>query len=104
MLSSALLSSTTASIPKLSSTPQAFAKNTTMKDMTIDTASILIVAPSGRARDDTSLGTPSSSAHRLLIGSVAELEQVPNAFSAAGRTLAKNVPALHRPKTFTMPP
>ena len=29
MLSSALLSSTTASIPKLSSTPQAFAKNTT---------------------------------------------------------------------------
>ena len=38
-----------------------------------------------------------------MIGSVAELEQVPNAFSAAGRTLAKNVPALHRPKTLTMP-
>ena len=37
-----------------------------------------------------SLGTPMSSAHRLLMGRVAELEQVPKALRAAGMTLVKN--------------
>ena len=104
MLSRVLLNRTTTSIPKLTSTPQALAKNTIMKDMTIDTASMLMVAPRGSAREDISLGTPSPSAHRLLMGSVAELEQVPKAFSAAGITLAKKVRTPHFPMILTSPP
>ena len=72
--------------------------------MTMDTASILMVAPRGRAREDISLGTSSSSAHRLLIGRVAELEQVPKALSAAGRAALKNAFTPHLPRTFTKPP
>ena len=104
ILSRVLLSSTTASMLKLISTPQALAKNTIIKDMTTDTASMLMVAPRGRAKAEISLGTPSSSAQRLLIGRVAELEQVPNALRAAGMTLAKKVRILHFPRSFTMPP
>ena len=89
ILKSVLLSNTIASIPKLTGTPQAFAKNTIIKDIRMDTASILIVAPRGKAMEEISLGTSSSSAHLLLIGSVAELEQVPKAFRAAGITVAK---------------
>ena len=47
ILSSVFDNNTIASIPKFISTPQAFAKNTIIKDIRIDTASILIVAPSG---------------------------------------------------------
>ncbi len=104
MLSRVLLNSTTASSPKLISTPQALAKNTIMKLIRIDTASMLIVAPSGSAREDTSLGTPISSAQRLLMGRVAELEQVPKALSAAGITLVKNCPTPYFPSSLTMPP
>ena len=65
--------------------PHALAKNMIMNDITIETASILTVAPSGIAILEIWLETPSSfSTQLLLIGMVAELEQVPNAFSAAG--------------------
>ena len=68
------------------------------------TASILMVAPRGSAREDTSLGTPMSSAQRLLMGRVAELEQVPKALRAAGMTFVKNSTTPYRPSSFTMPP
>ena len=70
----------------------------------MDTASMLIVAPSGNASEEISLGTSSSSAQRLLIGSVAELEQVPNAFKAAGKIVTKNFLILHFPSVLTIRP
>ena len=72
-------------IDTLTLTPHAFAKNMIMNDITIETASILTVAPSGIAILEIWLETPSSfSTQLLLIGMVAELEQVPNAFSPSG--------------------
>ncbi len=63
-----------------------------------------MVAPKGSAREETSLGTPISSAQRLLMGRVAELEQVPKALSAAGMTLEKNCRTPYLPSSLTMPP
>lgn len=69
----------------LTSTPQALAKNTIMNDNTMETASMLTVAPRGIAILVILSDTPiSSSMHCLLRGMVAELEQVPKAFKAAG--------------------
>lgn len=69
----------------LTSTPQALAKNTIMNDNTMETASMLTVAPRGIAILVILSDTPiSSSMHCLLRGMVAELEQVPKAFRAAG--------------------
>ena len=104
MESRVLDSITTTIMPKVISTPQALAKNTTMKDMMMDTASMLMVAPRGRAREEISLGTPISSAQRLLMGMVAALEQVPKAVMAAGSTDLKNFPAGYLPRNLTIPP
>ncbi len=72
--------------------PHAFAKNMIMKDIRMDTASIFTVAPRGIAILVILLETPiPSSIHCLLIGIVAELEQVPKAFSAAGIIVFKNL-------------
>ena len=76
-----------------------------MNDITIETASILTVAPSGIAILEIWFETPSSfSTQLLLIGMVAELEQVPNAFSAAGMIARKNLNGLVFPRNFTAPP
>ena len=50
------------------------------------------------------MGTPMLSAQRLLMGRVAELEQVPKALRAAGMTFVKNSTTPYRPSSFTMPP
>ena len=82
--------------------PQALAKNMIIKDITMDTASMLTVAPSGIAILVIWLETPiSSSIHCLLIGIVAELEQVPNAFSAAGMIALKKRIGLSLPRILT---
>ena len=101
MESRVLLSITVIIMPSVTSTPQALAKNTIMKDIRIDTASMLMVAPSGSASEEISLGTSMSSAHRLLMGRVAEEEQVPKAFSAAGSTFLKNWPTGYLPMPLT---
>ena len=89
----------------LTLTPHAFAKNIIIKDMTMETASIFTVAPSGTAILEIWLDTPSSSStHRLLIGIVAELEQVPNAFRAAGRIARKKRIGFTFPSTFAAVP
>lgn len=85
--------------------PHAFAKNIIMKDIRIDTASILTVAPRGMAILVILLDTPkSSSMHCLLIGIVAELEQVPKAFRAAGIIALKNLSGLALPSILTASP
>ena len=85
--------------------PAAFAKNMIIKDIRIDTASILTVAPRGMAMLVIWLDTPiSSSIHCLLNGMVAELEQVPKAFSAAGRIAFRNFSGLCLPISFTERP
>ena len=85
--------------------PQAFAKNMIIKDIRIDTASMLTVAPRGMAMLVIWLDTPiSSSIHCLLNGMVAELEQVPKAFSAAGRIAFRNLSGLCLPISFTERP
>ena len=92
-------------IEMLTLIPQAFAKNMIMKDIRIETASIFTVAPSGMAILVIWLETPiSSSIHCLLIGIVAELEQVPNAFSAAGIIALKKRTGLSFPIIFTARP
>lgn len=79
----------------LTSTPQALAKNTIMNDNTMETASMLTVAPRGIAILVILSDTPiSSSMHCLLRGMVAELEQVPKAFRAAGRQALTNFAGL----------
>lgn len=104
MESSVLDSIITTIMLKLSSTPQALAKNTIINDIRMETASMLMVAPRGRDREEISFGTPISSAQRLLIGSVAELEQVPKAFRPAGRIVLKNLPRGYFPINLTIPP
>ena len=85
--------------------PQAFAKNMIIKDMRMETASMFTVAPRGMAILVILLETPiSSSMHCLLIGMVAELEQVPNAFNAAGSIALKNFTGLSLPMNLTAPP
>lgn len=85
--------------------PQAFAKNMIIKDMRMETASMFTVAPRGMAILVILLETPiSSSMHCLLMGMVAELEQVPNAFNAAGSIALKNFTGLSLPMNFTAPP
>ncbi len=70
--------------------PHALAKNMIMNDIRMDTASMFTVAPRGMAILVILLDTPISSSIRcLLIGMVAELEQVPNAFRAAGSIALK---------------
>ena len=92
-------------IEMLTLMPQAFAKNMIINDIRIDTASILTVAPSGIAILLIWFETPSSfSTQRLLIGIVAELEHVPNAFRAAGMIALKNLTGLVFPMSFTAPP
>ena len=82
--------------------PHAFAKNMIIKDIRIDTASIFTVAPRGIAILVILLETPiPSSIHCLLIGIVAELEQVPKAFSAAGIIVLKKRSGLSLPITLT---
>ncbi len=81
--------------------PQAFAKNMIMKDIRMDTASIFTVAPRGIAILVILLEMPMpSSIHCLLNGMVAELEQVPKAFSAAGRIAFRNFSGLCLPISF----
>ena len=76
-----------------------------MKDIRMDTASIFTVAPRGIAILVILLETPiPSSMHCLLIGIVAELEHVPNAFSAAGMIALKNLIGLSLPITLTASP
>ena len=71
--------------------PHALAKNMIMNDIRMDTASMFTVAPRGMVILVILLDTPISSSIRcLLIGMVAELEQVPNAFRAAGSIALKN--------------
>ena len=85
--------------------PHALAKNMIMKDIRMDTASIFTVAPRGIAILVILLETPiPSSMHCLLIGIVAELEHVPNAFSAAGMIALKNLIGLSLPITLTASP
>ena len=85
--------------------PQALAKNMIIKDIRMDTASMLTVAPRGMVILVILLETPSSSStHCLLIGIVAELEQVPKAFRAAGMMALKNLTGLVLPRIFTDPP
>ena len=92
----------TAVMDRLFEFPQALAKNMIIKDITMDTASMLTVAPSGIAILVIWLETPiSSSIHCLLIGIVAELEQVPNAFSAAGMIALKKRIGLSLPRILT---
>ena len=70
-------------------------KNMIMNDIRMDTASMFTVAPRGMAILVILLDTPISSSIRcLLIGMVAELEQVPNAFRAAGSIALKNFTGL----------
>lgn len=70
--------------------PQALAKNMIINDIKMDTASMLTVAPSGITILVILSETPKSSSMQvLLIGIVAELEQVPKAFNAAGRIALK---------------
>ena len=83
----------------------ALAKNMIMNDIRMDTASMFTVAPRGMAILVILLDTPISSSIRcLLIGMVAELEQVPNAFRAAGSIALKNFTGLSLPMNFTEPP
>ena len=85
--------------------PHALAKNMIMNDIRMDTASMFTVAPRGMAILVILLDTPISSSIRcLLIGMVAELEQVPNAFRAAGSIALKNFTGLSLPMNFTEPP
>ena len=87
-------------IEMLTLIPHAFAKNMIIKDIRIDTASIFTVAPRGIAILVILLETPiPSSIHCLLIGIVAELEQVPKAFSAAGIIVLKKRSGLSLPIT-----
>ena len=73
--------------------------------MRMETASMFTVAPRGMAILVILLETPiSSSMHCLLIGMVAELEQVPNAFNAAGSIALKNFTGLSLPMNLTAPP
>ena len=89
----------------LTCTPHAFAKNMIIKDIRIDTASMLTVAPSGIVILEIWFGTPSLSSTQLLLsGMVAELEHVPNAFSAAGMIALKNFTGLVLPRMLTVPP
>lgn len=97
--------STITIVEMLTSISQAFAKNIIMNDMRMDTASILTVAPSGMTILVILSDTPKSSfIHFSLIGIVAELEQVPKAFSAAGRIALKKASGLAFPRTFTASP
>ena len=92
-------------IEMLTLIPHAFAKNMIIKDIRIDTASIFTVAPRGIAILVILLETPiPSSIHCLLIGIVAELEQVPKAFSAAGIIVLKKRSGLSLPITLTARP
>ena len=85
--------------------PQAFAKNMIIKDIRMDTASMFTVAPRGMAILVILSDTPISfSIHCLLIGMVAELEQVPNAFNAAGSIVLKNLIGLSFPRSLIAPP
>ena len=85
--------------------PHALAKNMIMNDIRMDTASMFTVAPRGMVILVILLDTPISSSIRcLLIGMVAELEQVPNAFRAAGSIALKNFTGLSLPMNFTEPP
>ena len=62
-----------------------------IKDIKIETASILIVAPKGRVNEVISSGIPIfSEAHFNEMGIVALLEHVPNAFNPAGAISLKN--------------
>lgn len=85
--------------------PHALAKNMIMKDIRMDTASIFTVAPRGIAILVILLETPMpSSIHCLLIGIVAELEQVPKALRAAGIIVFKNLNGLSLPIILTARP
>ena len=86
---------------KTNSVPVALAKNTIINDITIETASMLIVAPRGSASEEISLGTSISSAQRLLMGRVADDDAVPKAFNAAGSTVTKNRFRLNFPIPLT---
>ena len=92
-------------VPVVSGTPQADAKKVIMKLIRMDTASMLMVAPSGNVREAISSGTSNSSvAHLILIGRVAEEEQVPKAFKPAGAIFLKKATGLYFPINFTIPP
>ena len=76
-----------------------------IKDIRMDTASMFTVAPRGMAILVILSDTPISfSIHCLLIGMVAELEQVPNAFNAAGSIVLKNLIGLSFPRSLIAPP
>ena len=62
---------------------------------------MLIVAPSGRIKDEISLETPSFSVHSILIGSVPTEDALENANMIAGSISLKNVTGLIPPSAFT---
>ena len=67
--------------------PQACAVNITAHTWKMDVPSILIVAPKGIEKDETSLPTPSSYNFSKLIGIVALEEHELNANSITGKNL-----------------
>lgn len=60
---------------------------------------MLIVAPSGSTKDDTSLDAPIFSTHSILIGSVPTDEELENANMIAGSIPLKNFTGLSRQNT-----